>query len=355
MSMKHRQFTFERLETREMKAGDVAASMQNGNLYLNEAYGQAGLDNSVLVSQLVDGTIRVTGNGTLTNGSVSRINGAAYQDFAVPGSLFVNFGGGNDLVVIGADPALGPNAPLPTFNEVNINVAAPPPVFSPAIASRIGLPQGPFNTPDNDNVIIWGIATRGSMTINTGPGNDWVYVSNATIGDGTGVANLTINTGSGADTVEVKNILHAMSGNIFVQTYGSLSETDPDVVWFDHIYAQGDMTVLLGGGNDLFHMSDSSTYHNLYLDAGAGNDTATLTNVVAVDDLMAHMGDGDDSLTLNNVSANAFHLLGEGGVDNLTTSNAFSYSLEQTGWEYINGRMQLPPIVGIYPVAMKLA
>ncbi|HEY2839719.1 MAG TPA: hypothetical protein VGJ26_11240, partial [Pirellulales bacterium] len=121
MFAKHRQtrkLNIENLEIREMKAGDVAAAVVNGNLYLTEAAGQVGQDNAVQISQLANGKIRITGTGTLTDGSMSHVNGAASQDFTVPGSLFVNFGAGNDLVVIGSEVGGTP----PSFNQVDIEV-----------------------------------------------------------------------------------------------------------------------------------------------------------------------------------------------------------------------------------------
>ena len=79
-------------------------------------------------------------------------------------------------------------------------------------------------------------------------------------------------------------------------------------------------------------------------EAGTGNYRATLLNVVVVDDLMARMGAGDDSLSLDYIYGHNFHFLGEDGWDRLTkTSNVFGHSTEQTGWEDINGEIQVAP------------
>src|SRR5262245_52073372 len=109
-----------------MMAGDVTAYLSGGNLYLNEAAGQAGRENSVVISQLPGGQIRVSGNAQISNPSAtSLINGQAYRDFTVPGSLFVNFGGGNDRVIFSDNPDFAPH-----FVNVNINVGAPEPLLS---------------------------------------------------------------------------------------------------------------------------------------------------------------------------------------------------------------------------------
>ncbi|MBW8886060.1 MAG: hypothetical protein JF612_15080 [Planctomycetia bacterium] len=158
----------ESLESRQMMAGDVTASLLGGNLYLTEAAGQAGQENSVIISQLPGGQIRVAGNAQITNGNVSsHVNGHAYQDFTVPGSLFVNFGGGNDRVIFDADPASAPH-----FVNVNINVAAPEPLVSARLATPVK--NTIYNSPDADQVFIWNAVTTGNMTINTGRDHDWV-------------------------------------------------------------------------------------------------------------------------------------------------------------------------------------
>ena len=152
MSSRQRKLNMERMEAREMMAGDVTATVTGGTLYLTEAAGQAGRDNSVIVSQIAPGNIRVAGNATTTDSSVSKINGnskvktpAAFQDFNVTGGLVVKFGGGSDLVVFDE------SAP-PTFKDVNIDLAAPPVVAAPMVAGGVAgvLPA------DNDNLIMWG-------------------------------------------------------------------------------------------------------------------------------------------------------------------------------------------------------
>ena len=145
MSNRFRKLNMEKMEDRQMMAGDITASVVNGNLFLNEADGQAGLDNSVVISQIAPGQIRVTGN-TFADGTTSHINGAASQDFTVTGSLSVNFGGGSDLVMFN-------NLAPPSFQNVNLNMGAPT--------------SQPLNTPDVDNVMIFGGKIRGSLTVNT--------------------------------------------------------------------------------------------------------------------------------------------------------------------------------------------
>jgi hypothetical protein len=338
MWKKNRPLSIENLEARQMMAGDVAAYVQNGNLYITEAAGQTGLDNAVQISQLANGQIRVAGTGTTTDGTMSHVNGQAYQDLTVTGSLNVNLGGGSDLVVIGSDLGLA----SPSFSQVNIDTSAPPQLVAARSLVLGGIPTT-LNAPDNDDVIIWGINTHGPMTINTGAGNDWVYVGGANMTAG----NLTINTGSGADTVQIENTVNTLAGTVDIQTYTSLAENDADVVWLDTAYMQGNLNVRMGGGNDIFHLENAAVFGNLNLDAGAGDDSATLLHVDVVKSLMAQLGDGNDSLSLDYIYGDDFHFLGGGGTDSLSkTANVFGHSLEQTGWEYINGRLQIATTIG---------
>ncbi len=146
MSNRYRKLNMETMEPRQMMAGDVTAAVSAGTLYLSEAAGQSGRDNSVVVSQVSAGKIRVTGNATKDN-TVSKINGAASQDFNVAGGLVVRFGGGSDLVVFDS-------AAPPTFTNVDIDTSAPPILVQPLMKGATGVT--PLTTPDNDNVIIWG-------------------------------------------------------------------------------------------------------------------------------------------------------------------------------------------------------
>ena len=226
MSNHHRKLRMEQMERREMMAGDIAAFMQGGNLILNEAAGQAGRDNAVSIMRLSDTMVRVTGMPTLADGTVSKVNGMSFQDFAISPntSLFVNFGGGNDAVTFA--PAGGEIS----FKEIHVDVAAPS-----LITRTRGTTAQPFTfpSPDNDVVFLERFHTTGAVSINTGTGNDIVTIKNAKIGDvGLTAANVSINTGAGADIVKVFSNIDTtlITGTLDVQTYSSLGESDPDAV-----------------------------------------------------------------------------------------------------------------------------
>jgi hypothetical protein len=344
MNRRYRKLSMEQMEAREMMAGDVAAFVSNGNLYLNEAPGQAGRDNNVIISQIAPGRIRVTGNILVGDGTDTKINGAAFQDFDVPGGLYVNFGGGNDGVVF------DPKAP-PTFGDVSLNLAAPPVLVRSMTSTGASFVGTPIN-PDKDIVEIWAGTIRGSLTINTGADNDWIDVRNATIGDGVGVDNVTINSGTGADVVQLYEV-NVDNGNIDIQTFDSPLEADADNVWLQDVHAIGGIGIRTGGGNDAIHLDHvlSGSQGDLNLDAGAGDDTVELNYIEAVNNFMAKLGDGSDSLKVNDlfVDFGQTTIDGGNGVDSLTRSGAFPTSrLSQIGFEWINGRhvlSVLPPVL----------
>jgi hypothetical protein len=339
----------EQMEPRQMMAGDIVASVVNGNLILNEATGQAGKDNSVLISQIAPGRIRVTGNSTTTDGTTSRVNGLAYQDFTVPGSLTVNFGGGNDLIVFDG------GAP-PSFQDVTLNLGAPPLLVAAKTFGAGG--ETIKSAPDKDNVMMWGGSIRGSLSVSTGADADWIYIAGTQIGDGVGTDNITINSGAGADTVQLKNLPGTINGTIDVQTFSSLGETDADVAWFEHTYAYGNINVRTGGGNDLIHFDNLTSYKDINLDFGAGDDTGEIKQVLAVDNFFANLGDGNDGLAINDLYGGTGNtsILGGNGFDSLTKTGTYfpTHNVTQSAWEVINGRLVLGGFVDSGVVAARL-
>ena len=315
-----------------MMAGDVFASVQNGNLTLKEETGQTGLDNAVVISSIDVGKIRVQG-ATAASGGVSKINGQAFQDFDVPGGLFVKFGAGNDTVQLVR--GIGIQTQL---SQIDIDVAAPVP-----IATRTAFSITPPLTvirPDVDNVTLDFFHTVGSVSIKTGDGTDTVNVIDAKIGDDGGTpANLSINTGSGVDLVKIKTGTKGttITGMLDVQTFSGV-EAERDFVFLENFGVQGATRLRTGGGSDTISITNFGT-KKLDLDAGAGGDTAILNGVFALDSLMAKLGDGDDTLSTSDLISNNLTLDGGSGFDRLDkkADPHFSGKRTQTGWEVING------------------
>jgi hypothetical protein len=320
----------ESLERRELMAGDVAAYVQNGNLFLAEAAGAAGQAQAVQISQLGNGKVRVQGT-TADLGPSSLINGDTYQDFTVTGNLNVNFGGGDDLVVFSATAT-------PRFNNAFIDVAAP----------------AGFAGSDIDSVIAWSLATRGGLSVNTGAGEDWVFVKNMAIGDGLGPDNVTIHTGAGADQVDLTH--GQLRGDVSIITYDAVSEADDDWVTVDNVGIAKQLTIQLGGGDDHATVSHASL-KTLGIYGFDGADDVKLEKLYGIDGLAVSLGSGDDALAMDEIFAKWGVVSGGNGFDSLTVEN------EQTGgdahyvgWETINGTPNFPSpwdVLGGYHVASR--
>ncbi len=322
MTSRNRKFRMEQLEARQMMAGDIHARVTNGDLIIEESSPSQSEANTVQVTQLANGNIRVAG-GNNFDGGVSKVNGAAYQDFTVAGSLYVNLGSGSDLLVMGG------TGPAPTFDQVIIDTSE-----TGAVASS-----------DKDHVIVWDVSTI-NLYIETGAGNDRVFVSNPTAGPWGGEI-FDILTGAGSDVVTVSNspetsIIHVWTG--------LSTENDIDKVTISNVVADR-LTVALGGGNDELSVTNAVVNGGFSIYADAGDDKVELKSVAVADALMARMGEGSDTLLLDYVDAETMTLLGEGGIDCLKKTNTSHSQLSQSGWEWINGVRQWFPPMYSYPLA----
>jgi hypothetical protein len=209
---------------------------------------------------------------------------------------------------------------------------------------------------DADVVEVTGAHVNGLLQIDTGVGNDNVYVNGFTrvVGDG-----LAIFTGAGKDTVEVKD---SWLSGMNIQTYASLNETDADrvdIVDINIDTAPGvSMTLGLGGGSDVFVLDDVH-FSYINIDAGAGDDTGTMRTVYA-DEVMARLGNGSDKLNMYGVVVDDMTALGgdDSGVDSLTTRSTFGANTNRfgtsnlSGWEWINGARLVRPRTVFMPVGV---
>ena len=300
---------FEKLEDRQLMAGDIAAVVQNGDLIITENAAQVGQDNNVLIQGLANGQVRVSAVG-----KTGAVNGQAYRDFTVTGSLRVDLGAGNDTLQIGLD-ADGAAAMAPKFNNVDIKLGG----ITPGNITRA------YN--DADQLLIHGLTTKGTVNIDTGVDADKVHIGgkvrtgSVTIGDGQGIVDaigddLNIKTGAGADEVNVFGGVY--KNNLTIETFANLAENDADRVRIDRgAQVTLDVNVRLGGGADAMNIMDETaasagmagltTGGLVDIDAGAGDDTLYLRNFTIgqpgdsnIDSLEINAGAGADTLTIKN-------------------------------------------------------
>jgi hypothetical protein len=346
MSNRFRKFRTEKLEERQMMAGDINAYISDigygiDTLYIEEADGQAGRDNSVFIKQMTENTIRVLGTAN-ADGSISMINGKQYQDFTIkkdgsyvrPMRLDVYLGRGND-----------------TVNVTEFNKGAT--FFLHDVSINVRDTSG-ADPPDQDFVYVSYVKVRGfdndhpagRIRISTGAGNDLVSINQVSAENPYYFESaLGIGTGAGADRVEVYN--SSFSGNVGIGA-GRETENDVDDLKMVNVKVWGDSTldVALGGGNDTFSF-DRITMDRDYwlgqftLDAGAGNDIGSIKNVTAYS-VKALLGEGSDTLALDYISAREMNLQGQGGSgDTLSKYHITVDKVFESDWETING---LPPL-----------
>jgi hypothetical protein len=363
--------SMEQLEDRQMMAGDVTAFLSSGNLYISEAAGQYGGANAVQVSQLSNGIIRVKGLQNQAGGT-TLVDGYSYRDFNVSGNLIMNLNGGSDTVLIGRD------APVTRFNDIIVNA------------------QSPISgDPDTDSINIERVTTRGAIQVNTGTGTDYVNLYNTTvgdgvgayddlkintgdgayafvninnvttkglldvrtgngvdsinfhgsrIGDGVGIDNLNVSTGAGADTITFNAYgygLTQITGHVNIYAYNS-TEADADKLDMRSVYANQNINVLMGAGDDNVYMLGSWAGADIFLSGDKGKDTFRLTEVRSQDDFFAYMGEDDDTLHMEYVGADQMILDGGAGNDSVNRwNNAYVRDLALQNWETINGVKQV--------------
>jgi hypothetical protein len=301
--------SMEKLEDRQMMAGDIAVNFSQGTLSITEAQGHAGEDNVVAVSMMANGNLRVVGQGV-----DRQFNAASIED------INILLGGGNDTLTFQAD-----------LTEPGV------PNYGTTVFIDMGN-GGSADWGDVDRVEITNTDVQGLVQIAGGWAEDTVSVNNTRIiGDG-----LVINTGSSADHVYVTDC--ELSG-LAIQTYQSAYEAHNDYVEITNLNmespAASRVQVRMGGGVDYFRLQ--GVHANVVdIDAGDHNDVGTLAHIYAIDELMANMGDGNDALWLQRTRTDHLSALGGAGTnDRLFTldgsgDNNRNNTRTITGWESIN-------------------
>lgn len=317
-----RQFGVERLENRELFAGNVLAYMSSySNLNILEATADIGEGQAVQVHQIAANRYRVSGLSS-QDGGTTLINGAPYRDFTVYGNVNFNLAGGRDTVVVGRSTGTA---------------------FNQSVFIHSGVNTGAGNT-DLDSISVERVTTRGNLSINSGDGSDYINVLGSKIGDSVYTDNLAINAGSGADYINVMAAYGRfleVTGNLHVNTYYFQSELDADRIYMQGAYANGNVQAFMGGGNDTLTAVDVFAGNDVFFSTDGNNDTVTLNSVRAADDFWMYMGDGDDTLDMQYSVADVLTLDGGAGYDRLSTAAPGPVNQQiTTGWEVINGRLQ---------------
>ncbi|HTQ39688.1 MAG TPA: hypothetical protein VMJ32_11715 [Pirellulales bacterium] len=203
--------SFERLETRELLAGNVTWAVVGGSLTVNG-------DNAANMLQLTEvsgdrwkitglaGT-KIDGKSSVTTGPVTHdvqlyMNGGndnvTVKNATVPHILNVFGADGNntttlDNVKVGYGLGVYGNAGNDVVMATNVNVEAIDHIY-----------YSVFDLGDGNNTVIANHLSAWDMRVYTGSGMDSVNVMNSTLQPGT--SSLTVNTGDGRDAVSLSKV-----------------------------------------------------------------------------------------------------------------------------------------------------
>lgn len=291
--MSFRRLHLESLESRRVLAGNVSATVVNGELRI---VGD-GAANWVQITELpaANGTtFKIVGKpfdgvfntaGVPTAGQApTLVNGAASATLVVSGDkLRVSLNGGNDAISIGSAGAATTTKGLIVDTGAGRDYVSVQKLTNTSTAAlSIKTTQATGTAADAevdaDTVFLSGVtAVNSPLVINTGGGNDRLTTNLVQAFTGT----TTVNTGAGADVLSGTGI------DVFKLSLNMGASNDRDVATISQLEA-GPTTVVLGGGNDLLNLTSS-----IFISGGV-----TVNGGDGTDELRLGPGGSIDSSTL---------------------------------------------------------
>jgi hypothetical protein len=346
-----RRLAAESLEHRLLLAGNVTASVSGGSLTIR---GDA-LGNGIAVTQLDADSYVVSGFATDgTADGATRVNGQTTSQVFnnVRYDINIDLGAGDDTLTLENDAAT--NEAFAEFATGQLVVVVPTTGtardFATTNPDRIDVQRNLIVRlgDGNDFALLdfdVGIRSGGSITLDSGTGNDNVYVDtalsrrNATFRTGAGndllaIANLDVRGSfmaimeDGVDTFDAFNLLTESTlintgggdNEVFIEDSRSTQETviltsdGDDRVEFDG-YQASLLQINTFGDDDNILLNNVTTTGNLNVSTAGGNDTLiigqTAGNTATVDvgqDANINTGDGNDTVTASNVLVRVYGL-----------------------------------------------
>lgn len=327
----------ERLESRQMLAGDVAVSVVDGNLLIHgdelanqialtagstpDSFRLFGWDGTAVhVTESTDPAASellvsgVTGNVVIRLGEgddVVRIDHAAF-----PHDVSIATDGGSDQVVLGISPAVAPELTAVANDE---QIAPPPPAHGVSVGGSLRVATGA----DGDTIRIAHAAVRGRLAVFSDGGNDEVAIGqpwqeavastapetpDPAVKAGHAIA---IHLGAGDDRLAVGSAA-SFRGVLVDGGAGS------DQIRLNGLQAGYALHVLGGPGE---HADTVELHHvrsrNALIHTGDGNDKVAIVGST-FGHLAVALGAGDDTLAMGGLKAGTAVLLGDLGDDTLT-------------------------------------
>lgn len=339
-----RSLIFERLETRTLLAGNVAAVVAAGDL---EITGEAA-GNAIQVWQTGPTTWKVQGIATTVNGSHSTFTalgvGSIEAEFPDGNSFIKVFNGtlpsvlhisdlGKDngtvqlinvTTVFGMDISTGKGTSVISLTNVTVESdglgISTGKGTSVVSLTNVTVEDGGMgvSTGDGTNAVslIKVNVEDGGMGISTGSGHNAVSLTGVTVEDG----GMGISTGSGTNTVSLIKV------NVEIGGFGISTGSGTNVVSLTGVSVGDDgLGISTGDGNNSVTLTNVTVEDDgLGISTGSGHDAIALANVTVAGGLSIDAGGGTDAVSLNKVNVSSSDLsvaVGPGNYDSLAVVN----------------------------------
>lgn len=254
---------FERLETREVLAGDVVAFLSGSELRLvgDDA------DNFVRID-LVGSNVLLRGeNGTTINGGNSFT--IAQNTTTISQSVIGDFGDGDDRVALGAG--------LSYTRTVHLTMGY-----------------------GDDLVSLDSSEISADFAVIAGKGSDTIAIRDSGI-----AGKLLINTDKGADTVSLQTV--SVDGDLVIDL-----GKGRDALKLDTVLVGGFTNILTAAGKDTIVLQDS-TFEAMFMSTGRGADVVEFNDSTADGRVQIHLDRGSDQLRFGEGTTLPNNLLIDGG------------------------------------------
>jgi hypothetical protein len=284
-----KRLSIERLETRELFAGDVSVAMQGQMLAIAgdaDANGVVLTYNSAAQSYRVSGALQ--GSGQTTINGLDAATSAAGVEFSGVKQIYVGLGAGDDDFQVGSPTAV--DTVIQKWLTIDMGDGDDNVVLGAS-----------GNAPSGAAPIARSLTVGTSVNVNLGAGNDHLSIANATAGFA-----LSINAGDGDDHVD------------FDTEFTPSGATTPTIF---PVVVRGNASISLGGGADELTMKNVSIQGSLRILDGAGAADLTLANVNVKKRIDINTGNDADEISLQSVRAKQLAMNTNGGIDDVQISN----------------------------------
>jgi hypothetical protein len=248
-----RRLSLERLENRQLMAGQVLV-------------------------EVVDGDLRITGDGADNSIEVQMLAPGQYLIHGDPR------GGGEPTAIRFGNNVAGVQTVAGVTDDIEINLQAGRDIC------YIG------NIYDG-GLVVW---VPVDLTIRTGDGDDRVGLFGVNIGDDT-----LVELGSGRDHLTVTSIYAGTRSDSLDHDLIVLGGNGADETFFnDSVTVRDELRLEMGTDNqaDSVSLRNTTVMNDLSIQTGDGNDFVSLLQTVVLDDLSIDTGDGDDRMYLANTT-----------------------------------------------------